>query len=145
MPEPTRPDPRAVDVAEWLRHARSDLTLATSEPPGGVLLEHLLYHAQQAAEKAIKAVLLARGADVPRTHDIGLLLDRAAAGGALPDEIAQAGSLTMYAVLTRYPADLGEPTDDEAAEARALATAVVEWAEAAIAARVLDGEARRMG
>ena len=107
--------------------------LATAAPPNGVLLEHLLFHAQQASEKALKAVLLHRGADVPRTHDIGLLLDLVAGGRALPEDVARAGSLTMYAVLTRYPADLGEATPEEADDARALATAVVEWAADVVA------------
>ncbi len=38
----------------WLRHARSDLHLAESPPPQGVLLETLCFHAQQTAEKAFQ-------------------------------------------------------------------------------------------
>ena len=38
-----------------------------------MIFETLCFHAQQAAEKAIKAVLVAEGADLPRTHDLGVL------------------------------------------------------------------------
>ena len=72
------------DPAAWLRHARADLALAAAAPPEGILLELLAYHAQQAAEKASKAVLLARtGTPPPRTHDVVLLMDllRDAVGG----------------------------------------------------------------
>lgn len=40
---------------DWLPNARSDLRLATTRPQG-VLLDHLSFHAQQAAEKAIRSV-----------------------------------------------------------------------------------------
>ncbi len=42
--------------ADWLRHAASDLKLARIARPPEVLLEALCFHAQQAAEKALKAV-----------------------------------------------------------------------------------------
>jgi len=51
-----RPEPGS--PADWLRYAHSDLVLAETPPPTGVLLELLCYHAQQAAEKALKAALL---------------------------------------------------------------------------------------
>ena len=43
---------------DWLRYAKSDLELARIEKPEGVLLENLCFHAQQAAEKTLKAVLI---------------------------------------------------------------------------------------
>ncbi len=45
---------------EWLNRARSDLELARSLKPD-VYLEDLCFHAQQAAEKAIKALLIHHG------------------------------------------------------------------------------------
>ncbi|WP_456427531.1 HEPN domain-containing protein [Rhodocaloribacter sp.] len=56
---PARPDlPEPGAAADWLRYARSDLALARVEPPAGVLTEMLCFHAQQAAEKALKALLI---------------------------------------------------------------------------------------
>ena len=44
---------------DWLRHAESDLSLAQIKRNGDeILIETLCFHAQQAAEKALKAVLV---------------------------------------------------------------------------------------
>jgi HEPN domain-containing protein len=49
------------DPREWLNRARSNLALAKSGTVGA-LLEDLCFEAQQAAEKAVKAVFVHRGA-----------------------------------------------------------------------------------
>ena len=61
-------------VASWLAYAESDLAVAGGADRPGVLTETLCFHAQQAAEKAIKAGLVAGGAEPPRTHDLEMLL-----------------------------------------------------------------------
>ena len=124
-----RPD--SLNPRAWLEHARGDLLLAGTTPPPGVPLELLCFHAQQAAEKALKTVLLTRTGEPPRrTHDLILLTDLVRSSGApappLGAEAAQA--LTQYAVLTRYPADLGDVDEAEWRQAVADARAVVEWA-----------------
>lgn len=43
---------------EWLRYAASDLELARMVGVPQVMIESLCYHAQQCAEKAMKAVLV---------------------------------------------------------------------------------------
>lgn len=116
---------------DWLRHARSNLKLAES---GGklkdVLREDLCFNAQQAAEKALKAVCIHRGIDFPKTHSLVRVMDILESGGlSLPDEIKEADILTQYAVQARYPG-LDEPvTDEEYREALTLAARVVFWAE----------------
>ncbi len=62
MPDATRYPPD--DPREWLVRARSDLALARSRPEG-VLLDDLCFHAQQAAEKAIKGALIRHSTDFP--------------------------------------------------------------------------------
>ena len=114
---------------DWLRHARSDLELARIDPPAAVLHEALCFHAQQAAEKAIKAVLLHHGVRFPYTHDIKRLLEMLPAKVSLPEPVLKSAELSIYAVLTRYPADLGAITKAEYDEAVRLAQAVVKWAE----------------
>jgi len=57
MPAPGSPE-------DWLRHARSDLSIAGQQRASETLLETLCFHAQQAAEEGIKAVLVHFG--VPR-------------------------------------------------------------------------------
>lgn len=115
-------------AADWLRHARSDLALAQVSPPPGVLNEALCFHAQQAAEKAIKSVFVSEGLVFPYTHDIRMLLETLPTSILIPDDVWLAAELTEYAVLTRYPADLGVVTDEELRQAVALAEAVVRWA-----------------
>ena len=61
------------DPREWLNRARSDLSMAKAQGVG-IYYEDLCFHAQQAAEKAIKAVLLHRGIRFPYVHDIGELI-----------------------------------------------------------------------
>jgi len=63
----SEPGDKASDPAEWLRRARSNLNLAAVQGPG-ICLEDLCFEAQQAAEKAIKGVLVARGVQFPYIH-----------------------------------------------------------------------------
>ena len=63
-------DPRA-----WLELARSNLLLAQKGKRKGVLLEDLCFNAQQAAEKALKAVCLHLELDFPKTHSITRLFE----------------------------------------------------------------------
>lgn len=110
-------------AADWLDFARGDLAAARVLLGADVPLRAAAWHAQQTAEKALKAVLVAGGEPVPRTHD---LLDLAARVGAavpgLPPTRALA-DLTFHAVQPRYPDDLADV--DEADARRALATAEV--------------------
>ena len=115
---------------EWLRHAQSDLTLARlASHQGDVLPEQVCFHAQQAAEKSLKAVLLHRRIDFPLIHDIEELLELAEQGGlALPAEVAQSGALTSYAVETRYPGSPEEVGPSQVEEAIRVSEQVVRWA-----------------
>ena len=61
----------------WLRLAEEDLKSARKllSPPEP-LWNTAVYHCQQAAEKASKALLALHGEDIPLKHDIGLLLEK---------------------------------------------------------------------
>ncbi len=81
--------------ARWLAHARSDLALAKLGLHQDVFPEQICFHAQQAAEKAFKAVLLHCRVDFPFTHDLSELLDTLAeAGIEVPAGFAEADVLT---------------------------------------------------
>jgi len=95
--------------------------------PEGVLLEDLCFHAQQAAEKALKAVLVANSVAVSNIHSIRRLIDLLPAKLDIPGEIQDAASLTDYAVSSRYPGDFEPVDEDEHREAVRLAEAVVSW------------------
>lgn len=124
------PDPDGPgSPAHWLRHARSDLAYATATVPPGGLLEVPCFHAQQAAEKAIKAVLVAAQLPIPRTHNLKTLLERLPASVDVPEEVEGAAILTDYAVETRYPSDIEPVTEEECRDAVENAQRVVKWAE----------------
>jgi HEPN domain-containing protein len=125
-PERFAPD----DPREWLNRARSNLARAQTKIPG-VYLEDLCFDAQQAAEKAIKALLIERGVTFPYVHDLARLVTLLEqAGEEIPESVRRAAALTRFAVVTRYPG-LAEPvTDAHYHEAVVLAKAVLEWVEA---------------
>jgi HEPN domain-containing protein len=65
--------------------------------------ETLGYHAQQAAEKLLKALLALHGHDFPRSHNIGLLLDLLAShGNPLPERFEALQTLTPFGTVFRY-------------------------------------------
>lgn len=130
MPQTEHPS----NPQEWLRRARSNLQLAErGSRVKGVLLEDLCFNAQQAAEKAFKAVCLHRNIDFPKTHSLVRLIDLLEADGLpLPDEIKAADILTQYAVQARYPGWDEDVTPDEYQEALKLAARVLFWAEKTI-------------
>lgn len=115
----------------WLSRAKGNLNLA--EKGGrlkGVLLEDLCFNAQQAAEKALKAVCLAQGLDIPRTHSLIHLMDILEANNLeIPNNVRDADILTQYAVQSRYPSIMEEITKSEYRDALKLAANVVFWAE----------------
>lgn len=117
------------DPREWLNRAHSDLSLAKVEAQG-IYLEDLCFHAQQAAEKAIKALLIKHNIEFPYVHDIaGLLTLLEQAGQDVPGPIKEAERLTRFAVFTRYPGIAPPVTHEEYAQAIAVAEHVVCWAK----------------
>ncbi len=106
----------------WIRKAESDLlnirnNLAAAEVPW----DTVCFHAQQAAEKLLKAVLAAHRKTPPRIHDLVALLtacvEVAPTLRVLEDDCR---ALTTYATAARYPLPLAEPS---AEEGRAMAAA----------------------
>lgn len=119
---------------EWLSHARSDLRLAhLAVTDKSVRREQACFHAQQAAEKAIKAVLVNQQIEFPLTHDIEELLEIAGVGGVrLPKTVQEAALLTPYAVEFRYPGSWVEITAADLRQALQTAADVVAWAQTLI-------------
>ena len=114
----------------WLNRAKGDLALSRAPLPKGAFLEDLCYHAQQAAEKALKAVHRRKGWAFRYTHDLDQLIEGVRRKGLdVPPERAEAVILNSYSAEARYPS-LSEPvTTEEYHEAVRLAEAVVTWAE----------------
>jgi HEPN domain-containing protein len=70
-----------------------------------VLYETLCFHAQQAVEKAVKAVLIANSVPSTKTHNIDTLIGMLPANVELPEKLKEAAEITTYAVMAQYSAD----------------------------------------
>lgn len=115
---------------EWLKRAKGNLARAKQPKPKEAFWDDLCFDAQQAAEKSIKAVLVHRQIDFPKTHNIRALLELLdPTGSEISKEIWQGIDLTNYAVETRYPGPAEPVTRNEYRQALAVARKVVKWAE----------------
>ena len=121
------PDPaRAAETREWLLRAARDLAagehdLQASPPFAG----DAAFHAQQAAEKALKAFLAWRDEPFRKTHNLEEIGEQCLRfDGTLRPLIDQAVPLTAYAWKFRYPGEANEPLREEAEEALSAARAV---------------------
>ena len=104
-----------------------------------MLFEDLCFDAQQAAEKAVKAVLVSKGRRFPKTHDLAELLDLVATTGTeVPPDVLEAKRLTPYAVAGRYPGVSEDASEDDYREALEMAEKAVAWAQ-----RLVTGPAAR--
>lgn len=116
-------------VLDWLRRAQSDLQLGKAGmKTKDVLLEDECFHAQQCAEKALKAFLLHLDVDFPKTHALEVLLDILKTKGIqIPQNVDESFELSQYAVQTRYPGEWEPVTKEEAQGALERATLVLKW------------------
>ncbi len=116
-----------------MSRAQSNLLHAKARTPG-VYLEDLCFDAQQAAEKALKAVLVKREVRFPYVHDLATLITLVQqTGEEVPPAVREAGRLTRFAVIARYPAVAEPVTDEDYQRALSIAEAVVEWAKGRLA------------
>ncbi len=108
---------------KWMRKANEDLAVADQLLVDGVpYFGAIGFHAQQAAEKFLKAFLVWHQIEFPKTHDLTQLLQLAGTRDrALSESLNEVGVLNDYGVDTRYPADLPELTTVEAGQAVELA------------------------
>jgi HEPN domain-containing protein len=126
MPEPTKGGRAA--AAQWAYKAEADWLAAEQLLATGLsrVNEIVGFHAQQCAEKYLKALLALHQIDFPWKHDLGPLVELLRDAALLPAEIDQDAleDLAPYAVELRYPGDMGEITLDEATDAVAIVRTV---------------------
>lgn len=118
-------DPGA-EARRWLGYARDDLAAAElllNQP--GVPPRYACFQAQQAAEKAIKVVLVYLQLDYPKRHDLDFLRDLVPEGWRVKTDHPDLARLTEWAVEARYPGDWADPTAADASRAVEQARAVV--------------------
>lgn len=108
---------------QWVAKAESDLKNAahTVRIRMDCPTDTVCFHAQQCAEKYLKALLVLNGIEFSRTHQISTLM------ALVPAEVRptltpeEQDRLTEYAVTTRYPGDYDPISREEALEAVRLA------------------------
>jgi HEPN domain-containing protein len=124
----------APDLSEaraWLRFAERDLRSASmvSDAPDADPAAACFF-AQQAAEKALKALLVATEASIPRTHDLRELRSRIPRQIAIEVSDEQLTETSDWAAKSRYPGDWREPLACDATAAITVAHRVVNAAAA---------------
>ena len=113
-------------VRGWLRRARSDLVAMEALLNAGAF-DAACFHAQQAAEKYLKAFLIHHDTQFPFTHELDKLIKLCAGIDPSFQSLATtADSLTPYAMKLRYDETFW-PALEEAQAARASALAVKEF------------------
>lgn len=110
---------RAVDDETLVRKVRSDTDVADAI---------VGFHAQQAAEKLIKAVLAARGVVFMKSHALSYLIGLVEENGIeAPEELSEADVLSPWAVEFRYEGE--EPPALDRSAALTLVEKLRAWAE----------------
>lgn len=115
-------------AAELLRIAEGDFaTAAALKIATGIRVENAFYMAQQAIEKALKAVLIVLKMPVPMVHDLGVLLAR------IPTEYEppfgyELSELNQYAAMRRYQEGRWIPTPEELEIVLEKTRQMLEWA-----------------
>ncbi len=127
-------DLQRLEALAWLRRARDDLGAAAKLLSGtDPYPATASYHCQQAAEKALKAVIAVTGDAIPKTHDLRVLLGRCVAIDQSLDQFYDAcDELTPYSTEFRYPSENTDPSPSQIRCALALSESVV----AAVALRI---------
>jgi HEPN domain-containing protein len=116
----------------WMQFAKSDLALARAGRLPDVRLGALCFHCQQAAEKALKAVLLRYQVEFPPTHNLQDLFNLLPSPVSAPPEIKDAVHLSGFVIKGRYPLDFLDIQPAEYEKAVGLAEKVLRWAEKAL-------------
>ena len=120
---------RRVEAQRWFRQAQTDLevvrTLLSSQHYAAAC-----FHSQQAAEKALKAVLYSQGARVVLGHAVQALVRQCEAHDpAFASVLGYAALLDQFYIPTRYPNGLPSPAVPSETYAEAQAEAAQEAAE----------------
>jgi HEPN domain-containing protein len=103
------------EVRRWRRYAEEGLQTAQQliNRSGGIP-RHPAWLAQQAAEKALKAVLIREQIEFPRTHNLNTLRDLIPPDWSVTTVQADLDQLSQFAVESRYPENVPDVTEEEA-------------------------------
>jgi HEPN domain-containing protein len=127
--EPGDVQPSAAEAARWLAKAEEDLAVAQLlVQTDSSVRWAACFHGQQAAEKAIKSLLVLAGVDFPRSHALDGLVALLPQDMRSPFDNDALVVLQPWATAGRYPEDIGEPDVSTTTWIVELAAEVVEAA-----------------
>jgi len=122
----SEPHENSGTVRQWIEKAEHDirnaeytLTLKKNCP-----FDTVCFHAQQCAEKYLKALLVSKSIDFPKTHDLRILMQLVPKEVKLGLRMNEVLPLNRYTIEARYPGDWEPITRKEAKEALAIARMV---------------------
>ena len=106
-------------VRRWVQKAENDLITAEHSLKLGENCPYdtVCFHAQQCAEKYLKALLALKWVDFPKTHDLVELAAMMPPEIRLEVELLELKELSPYAVEVRYPDDWSPLTRERAVRA----------------------------
>jgi len=113
-------------VRQWIQKAENDLKSAANNLRSGrdAPADAICFSAQQCVEKCMKALMVYRGIDFPKTHDLEALVRLLPTRLRPRLTVEEQRRLTRYATLTRYPGDYEPVTLAEARRAVGVARRV---------------------
>lgn len=128
---------RWIEKAEHdLRNAEHTLTIHDEECP----FDTVCFHAQQCAEKYLKGWLIFKRLDVPRSHDLVVLLNLTLAGGFRGVNPQDVQPLNRYTIEARYPGDWDPIDRPEAEQAIAMARRIRETMRTLLPVEIFQGK-----
>jgi len=121
-------------VLEWYEKAEQDIPAADIVAEANPMLYDVAaFHAQQCAEKYLKAFLVFNELFPPKVHALNQLIDLAKGFDSSFEELREAESLSKYSVRTRYPADFAVDTQQQINDILTLAKRVKDFVRQKIA------------
>jgi HEPN domain-containing protein len=117
------------EADEWVERAQCDLLIAERALQGApTLADQAAYHAQQAAEKALKGFLAANNRPLQKNHNLEWLVGHCQViDVTFATFLAATRTLNPYATLFRYPGGPLEPIISEAEQAIQLGREIVDF------------------
>ena|ERR1700733_4901373 len=117
------------EFEKWFKKAESDLKtiqlcMVSPDPP----CDTCCFHAPQAAEKYLKAYLIANNIEFPKTHDLVEILKLCSVKNLKFGELKMlCASLKNYGITPRYPDDIDDLTLADAKDAYNNAITIKEF------------------
>jgi len=125
----------------WMSYAKSDLDAAYALlEKGDFFPRQICFLAQQAGEKALKAILILLGINFPKIHDLDRIRELIPEGWEVKEKFPELYDLSVWAVESRYPGHTPDVTEGEARDTLHLAKSVFEAVSAELEERIQQNE-----